>query len=182
MNDLYIPAGVKSAHDPHMAVAGIKRQIAGNSLAPGDIRTVAVLRRCPAAVAYDVAAAADVIEHPVGKPAAIQPVWPHRPCAGTACGPDLRGRPPAGVPAQDEAFPAPEVVDFPQQLVGGQDDLSPLLAEIVRQAVQNLLYLLNRERQVLAASNQGLEQLLVFRLQQLLQAGCRSRRSGGHRG
>lgn len=53
VDDLHIPAGIKSAHDPHVAVAGIEYQITGGNIAPRDICTVAVLRGCPAAVAYD---------------------------------------------------------------------------------------------------------------------------------
>ena len=136
----------------------------------------------PASVADDVGPAGDVIENPIDEPGAVQPVRPHGSGAGASCGPDLLGCPPTGVPAQDKALSTPKIIHFPEKLIRRQDHLPPLLAEIVGQTGQNFPHLFNGQRQVLAASNQGLEQLLVFRLQQLLQAGCRSRRSGGHRG
>lgn len=65
MNDLYIAALVKSADDADVFIVGVEYQIAGLSLAPSDIRAVAVLGGGTAAVADDVLATCRIIKHPI---------------------------------------------------------------------------------------------------------------------
>ena len=74
----------------------------------------------PAAVAYDVGAARDVIEYPINEPGAVQAVRPHRSGAGAAGGPDLLRYPPTGVPAKDEALSTPKIIHFPEKLISRQ--------------------------------------------------------------
>ena len=104
MDDLDIPRAVKAADDTHMGILGIEDQIAGNRLGPGDWGAVAVLHPGPAAVAYDVGTARDVIENPINEPGAVQAVRSHGSGAGAAGGPDLFGRSPTGVPSQNETL------------------------------------------------------------------------------
>lgn len=70
-----------------------------------------------------------------------------------------------GIPAQDAALAVSEIIDLLKKLVRRQDHLPALLAEILRQMGQNLLYLLNGECEVLAAASQGLEQVLILQFQ-----------------
>lgn len=169
MDDLDIAAAVKAADDAHMGVIWIEHQVPRLGLRPGNGRAVGVLHMCAASVAYDIGAAAHIVKHPINEAGTVQAKGTHRSGARAASGPDLLGGSPAGVPAQDEAFAAPEIMDFAKELVGGQYHLTACLTESARQVGENFLYLLIGERKARPAADQALEQIPVLRLQHFLQ-------------
>ena len=139
MDDEQITALIPAAYDAHVGVLWVKYQIAGHRLIPRNGGTVTVLCRCSSPVADDVLAACGVIEYPIDIPRAIHPVGPVGTGGGAAGGRDLHGGPPAGVPAEDQALAAPEVIDLAHQLAGGFYDLPALGAQIRRQRGKQFL-------------------------------------------
>ena len=107
---------VKPRNNSHMAVAGVEHQDSRLGFRPWNCGTVAVLCGGSATVSYDIGSSADVVEYPIHEAGAVQAVGPDGPRAGTASRPYPCGRSPAGVPPQDQALAAPEVVNLPDKL------------------------------------------------------------------
>ena len=102
VNDQRLAALVRADEYAHMAVTGVKHQIAGQGFAPRDWGAVAVLAGSAAAVTDDVAQR--VVEYPVHKAGTIQAEGAHGSGGSAAGRSHFCGRTPALVPANGAAF------------------------------------------------------------------------------
>ena len=79
MDDQQITVCIPAAYNTHMAVIGVKYQVTGLGLVPGDRRTICVLRLCAAAMAHHIRTVADIVECPVYEARTVQAVS-YAPC------------------------------------------------------------------------------------------------------
>ena len=87
----------------------------------------------------DIASACGIVKGPIDKARAVQPVGPVGAGTGAAGGSDLHGGTPAGVPADHQGLPAPEVVDLAHQSAGGLYHGPALRVQVSGQIRQQLL-------------------------------------------
>lgn len=85
-HDIILTAGAVTHHqrsrvipahnDTHMGIIRVKCQIPRLGLGPCNVGAVGMLGTCPSPVADNVAAIADIIKYPVGKPGTVQAEGP----------------------------------------------------------------------------------------------------------
>lgn len=67
VDDKHIAAAVKSTDNADMGILRVENKIAGQRLTPGDFGAIAMLGAGPTAMPNDIAAACDVVKHPIHK-------------------------------------------------------------------------------------------------------------------
>lgn len=139
VDDELVSTFISATYDSHMLIIGIEHQIAGLGLIPRDGGTVGVLHVGTAAVAYDVLSIRDIVKYPIDKSAAVQSIGSICVGGGVAVRPYLGELAPAGVPADHQGLPAPEVVDLAHQSAGGLYHGPALRVQVSGQIRQQLL-------------------------------------------
>lgn len=130
MADQQFPILPPTHHDPYMGVICIEGQVSGLGLRLGNRRTVRVLGGGPATPAQNILAAGDVVENPVHKAGAIQPVGPVGAGGGVASRPHLGKLAPTGVPADHQRLSAPKITDPSNQGKGRLHCVLPGLFQV----------------------------------------------------
>ena len=97
-----------------------------------------MLRGCATAASGQVCTARGVIERPVYKARAVQSEWQHLAGRAAAGCSDRRRRSPAAVPAENEAFAAPEIRHLSEKLIRRQDNGFSQRVKIIRQRALNV--------------------------------------------
>ena len=110
---------VSAANNTHMGIIRVKHQVAGLSVLPTDIGTIAVLHGSSSTVADDVAAAGLIVEHPINESRTVQPVGAIGSRGGAARRCDLPQLAPSGVPANHKALAAPKIIHLTDKRTGG---------------------------------------------------------------
>lgn len=104
VDDQNVSVLVNPTHDAHMGIIRVEYQVTGLGVRPRNIGAIAVLHGGSSAVADDIAAARLIVEHPIHKTTAIQPVGAIGPGSGAARRRDLPQLAPTGIPAEDKTL------------------------------------------------------------------------------
>ena len=122
-----------------------------------------MLRGCATAASGQVCTARGVIECPVHKAGAVQSEWQHLAGRTAARCSDRRRRSPAAVPAENEAFAAPEIRHLSEKLIRCQNDGFAQRVKIIRQRALNVRNVDGADGRTarLIVADQGQENVIV---------------------
>ena len=130
-----------------------------------------MLRSCATTASGQVCTICGVIERPVYETGAVQSERQHLAGRAAAGGSDRRRRSPAAVPAENEAFAAPEIRHLSEQLIRRQDNGFSQRVKIIRQRALDVRNVDGADGHAarLIITDQGKENVVIVRLQQFFE-------------